>query len=76
VTFKEFQQLQTRVDKPRPREDRTAGDRKHDIDRMERMHQDMQDATDALRKGRANLGADLDALRATWRAPRRQRGTV
>ena len=63
VTFKEFQQLQTRVDNLDREKTALQEDRKHDIDRMERMHQDMQDATDALRKGGANLGADLDALK-------------
>jgi TolA-binding protein len=39
-------------------------DRKRDRDAMERLHQDLLAGTEALRKGGANLGADLDAVRS------------
>jgi TolA-binding protein len=41
-----------------------AEEQQRDKERMDRLHQDLVEGTEALRKGGANLGADLDVLNA------------
>lgn len=63
VTIARFRDLEARVAVLEKEKAALEEEQKRNIARMERMHQDMQDATEALRKGGANLGADVDLLK-------------
>ncbi|MBM4394574.1 MAG: tetratricopeptide repeat protein [Deltaproteobacteria bacterium] len=64
VTIPRFRDLEARVTVLEKEKEALQAEQQRNIARMERMHQDMQEATEALRKGGANLGADVDAIKA------------
>jgi TolA-binding protein len=55
--------LETRVKTLEQQKQELASVQQQDRERMETVRKELDDATDALRKGGANLGADLDALK-------------
>lgn len=64
ATTKDLEAVQARVATLEREKSDLQAEQKRDLERMERLHRDMQEATEALRKGGANLGADLDALKS------------
>ena len=63
VTMSRYKDLEARVAALEKDKAELQAEQQRNRERMERLHQDMQDATEALRKGGANLGADVDALK-------------
>ena len=55
--------LETRVKTLEQQKEEMASVQQQDRTRMETVRKELDDATDALRKGGANLGADVDALK-------------
>ncbi len=55
--------LEARVRTLEQEKEQLATEQRSDRDRMESVRQELADATDALRKGGANLGADVDSLK-------------
>lgn len=64
VTIWRHRELEARVAGLEKDKQDLLDEQKRDQDKMERLHRDLQEATEALRKGGANLGADVDEIRA------------
>lgn len=64
VTTSKFELLEARVAVLEKEKVDLADEQKRSQARMEKLNDSLQEATEALRKGGANLGADVDALKA------------
>jgi TolA-binding protein len=63
ATSQDFEALKGRVDVLEKEKSAIQEDQKRDLEKMERLHADLIEATEALRKNGANLGADIDAAK-------------
>jgi TolA-binding protein len=66
ATTEDLERLQGRVLVLEKEKAQIQEDQKRDLERMERLHKDLNEATEALRKGGANLSADLDAMKGEF----------
>lgn len=64
VTLTRHNVLEARVAAMEREKAELESEQERDRERMQRLHKDLVDATEALRKGGANLGADMDTLKA------------
>lgn len=63
VTIPRFRDLEDRVAVIEKRQAELDEEQRRDQDRMERLHQDLQAATEALRAATANQGADVEGVK-------------
>lgn len=63
VTLSRFEQMEDRVVALEKQKTEMADEQKRDQERIQRLYQDFQAATEGLRKGGANVAADMDGLR-------------
>lgn len=64
VTLTRHKVLETRVAAIEREKADIQAEQERDRERMQRLHKDLVEATEALQKGGANLGADIDTIKA------------
>lgn len=64
ATTEDIERLEVRIAHLEKEKASILEEQKKDIERMESLHRDLNEATEALRRGGANLSAEIDALKA------------